>query len=36
MWVILSAIILPVVIGYIYGSDQMDPNTEEGKKYYGG
>ena len=30
------ALILAPVIGWLYGRNQIDPNTPEGRKYYAG
>ena len=31
---IFSIILLPIVVGYVYGRKQVDPNTAHGKIYY--
>jgi hypothetical protein len=31
---IILSFFTPVVIGYIYGRNDIDPDTEEGKAYY--
>lgn len=34
MTVLIATFILPFIIGYWYGKNDVDPNTVEGKIYY--
>lgn len=31
---LISIIVFPVLIGYLYGRNQIDPNTHKGRHYY--
>jgi hypothetical protein len=31
---VLMVVIVPVIVGYFYGKNQIDPDTEKGRIYY--
>ena len=33
---IFGIVVMPLLMGYIYGGRLLDPNTAEGKRYYAG
>lgn len=36
IWTLVAVVVLPLTVGYLFGKNQVAPNTEAGREYYYG